>query len=57
MKKMIFIILLTTSCIKHDVNKLNANENIDFNKDYTLLQFKKLLDVYNDQNGYPDINN
>ena len=57
MKRMIFIILLITSCANHDVNRLNTNENIDFNKDYTLLQFKKLLDVYNDQNGYPDINN
>ena len=57
MKRMIFIILLITSCAHHDVNRLNTNENIDFNKDYTLLQFKKLLDVYNDQKGYPDINN
>ena len=57
MKRMIFLILLITSCANHDVNRLNTNENIDFNKDYTLLQFKKLLDVYNDQNEYPDINN
>ena len=57
MKRMIFIILLITSCANRDVNRLNTNENIDFNKDYTLLQFKKLLDVYNDQKGYPDINN
>ena len=38
---MIFIILLITSCANHDVNRLNTNENIDFNKDYTLLEFKK----------------
>ena len=57
MKRTIFTIFLITSCANHDVNKLNTNENIDFNKDYTLLQFKKLLDVYNDQKGYPDINN
>ena len=57
MKRLIFIIILTTSCVKHDVSKLNNNENIDFNKDYTVLEFQKLLDSYNDQKGYPDINN
>ena len=57
MKKLILIIILTTSCVKHDANKLNTNENIDFNKDYSVLEFKKLLDSYNNQKGYPDINN
>ena len=57
MKRLIFIIILTTSCIKHDVGKLNTNENIDFNKDYTVLEFQKLLDSYNVQKGYPDIDN
>ena len=57
MKRLIFIIILTTSCAKHDVSKLNTNENIDFNKDYTVLEFQKLLDSYNVQKGYPDINN
>ncbi len=57
MKRLIFIIILTTSCVKHDVSKLNTNENIDFNKDYTILEFQKLLDSYNDQKDYPDINN
>ena len=57
MKRLIFMIFLTTSCIKHDVSKLNTNENIDFNKDYSVLEFKKLLDSYNDRTGYPDIDN
>lgn len=57
MKRLIFIIILTTSCVKHDVGKLNTNENIDFNKDYTVLEFQKLLDSYNDQKAYPDIDN
>ena len=57
MKRLIFIIILTTSCVKHDANKLNTNENIDFNKDYSVLEFKKLLDSYNDQKDYPDIDN
>ena len=57
MKRLIFIIILTTSCVKHDVSKLNTNENIDFNKDYTVLEFQKLLDSYNDQKSYPDIDN
>ena len=57
MKRLIFIIILTTSCVKHDVSKLNTNENIDFNKDYSLLEFKKILDEYSDQKSYPDIDN
>ena len=57
MKKLIFIIFLTTSCIKNDVSKLNINENIDFNKDYSISEFKRILDSYNDQKDYPDINN
>ena len=57
MKRLIFIIILATSCVKHDINKLNTNENIDFNKDYTVLEFQKLLDIYNDQKTYPDIDN
>ena len=57
MKKLIFIIILTTSCAKHDINKLNTNENIDFNKDYSILEFKKHLDSYNDRKDYPDIDN
>ena len=54
---LLLFFLILTSCVKHDVSKLNTNENIDFNKDYTVLEFKKLLDTYNDQKGYPDINN
>ena len=57
MKRLIFIIILTTSCAKHDVSKLNTNENIDFNKDYTVLEFQKLLNSYNVQKGFPDIDN
>ena len=57
MKRLIFIIILTTSCAKHDVSKLNTNENIDFNKDYTVLEFQKLLDSYDEQNAYPNIDN
>ena len=57
MKKLIFIIILTTSCAKHNISKLNTNENIDFNKDYTVLEFQKLLDIYNDKKMYPDIDN
>ena len=57
MKRLIFIIILITSCAKHDVSKLNTNENIDFNKDYSLLEFKKILDVYSDRKSYPDIDN
>ena len=55
MKKLIFIIFLITSCTKQDISKLNSNKIIDFDKDYSFTEFKKLLDEYNDQKDYPDI--
>ena len=55
MKKLIFIIFLITSCAKQDISKLNSNKIIDFDKDYSFTEFKKLLDEYNDQKDYPDI--
>ena len=57
MKKMIFITLLTTSCASIDANRLNINKNIDFNKDYTVFEFKKILNIYSKLKPYPDINN
>ena len=54
---LLLFFLILTSCVKHDVSKLNTNENIDFNKDYTVLEFQKLLDSYNDKKGFPDIDN
>mgnify|MGYP007063457738 CR=1 FL=1 len=55
MKKLIFIIILITSCARQDLNESNYDKIIDSNKEYSLIEFKKLLDKYNDQKGYPNI--
>ena len=44
-----------TSCARQDLKESNIDETIDFNKDYSLIEFKKLLEIYNDQKGYPNI--
>ena len=47
MKRLIFIIILTTSCVKHDVSKLNTNENIDFNNvPDTLIVVPSVLEAH-----------
>ena len=56
MNKLIFIIVLLTSCVRQDLKESNIVETIDFNKNYSFIEFKKLLEIYNDQKGYPNIN-
>ena len=46
MKKLIFIIILITSCVRQDLKESNISENIDFNKNYSFIEFKKLLEIY-----------
>ena len=41
------------SCTKPDIDKVSTN--IDFNKDYSFSEFKKILDEYNEQRGFPKI--
>ena len=55
MKKLIFIIILITSCVRQDLKESDMDETIDFNKDYSFIEFKKLLKIYNDQKGYPNL--
>ena len=55
MKKLIFIIILITSCVRQDFKESNISENIDFNKNYSFIEFKKLLEIYNVQKEYPNI--
>ena len=55
MKKLIFIIILITSCVRQDLKESNISENIDFNKNYSFIEFKKLLEIYNAQKKYPNI--
>ena len=50
MKKIIFLIFLT-ACTSKNVN----NNILDFNMDLTFDEFKILLEEYDKNKGYPDI--
>ena len=54
MKRLILILFLLSSCTINN-NKLNVAEPINFDKDYSISEYKKLLDLYNDKKGYPNI--
>ena len=51
MKKIIFLIFLTTCTTEKNIN----NNILDFNMDLTFDEFKILLEEYNKKKGYPDI--
>ena len=51
MKKIIFLIFLTTCTTEKNIN----NNILDFNMDLTVDEFKVLLEEYNKKKGYPDI--
>ena len=51
MKKIIFLIFLTACTTEKNIN----NNNLDFNIDLTIDEFKVLLEEYNQKKGYPDI--
>jgi hypothetical protein len=50
MKKVIFLIFLSACTSKNIDNKI-----LDFNMDLTFDEFKILLEEYNQNKGYPDI--
>jgi hypothetical protein len=51
MKKFLFVLFLT-SCTS---NNFNNNKGLDLNMDITFDEFKVLLEDYNKNKGYPDI--
>ena len=51
MKKIIFLIFLTTCTSEKNIK----NNILDFNMDLTVDEFKVLLEEYNQKKGYPDI--
>ena len=59
MKKIILLMLLTSCSFNNTSNYLNSNlknELLDFNNDYSLTEFKNLLEKYNAREDYPEIN-
>ena len=58
----LFVFLFLVSCslnnTKDYLNKnLNtSNESLDFNKDYFIEEYEKILNEYNDRTDFPNIN-
>ena len=57
MKKILFIALFLTSCGNQNLKTSENYLNINFDRDYTLVEFKKILDIYNKKQSFPDIDN
>jgi len=59
MKKIILLILLTSCSFNNTSNYFNSNvkkELLDFDKDYSFIEFKSILEKYNARKDYPEIN-
>ena len=59
MKKIILLILLTSCSFNNTSNYWNKNLNkefLDFDKDYSYIEIKSILENYNARKAYPEIN-
>tara|TARA_B100000470_G_scaffold144310_1_gene111929 strand:+ start:433 stop:612 length:180 start_codon:yes stop_codon:yes gene_type:complete len=59
MKKIILLILLTSCSFNNKSNYWSNNlkkELLDFDKDYSFIEFKSILEKYNARKDYPEIN-
>ena len=59
MKKIILLILLTSCSFNNTSNYWSNNlkkELLDFDKDYSFIEFKSILEKYNARKDYPEIN-
>ena len=55
MKKFYILFLLLTACSFNNNDNLNK-EILDFNKEYSIKEYKAILEKYNAKTGYPKIN-
>ena len=53
--KKILLLLLLVSCSSQNLVDSSDNEVLNFNKELTFEEFKRLLVKYNEVNKYPDI--
>jgi len=56
MKKIIFILLLLSSCVNSNNNKVMLND-IDFDKNLSFEQFKNKVIEYGKNSDFPDLKN
>jgi|TARA_B100001996_G_C18480358_1_gene523525 hypothetical protein len=61
MKKLIILLLLTSCSFNNTGNfwteNLNSNDGkLDYNEDYTIEEYKKILKKYNAKAKYPTLN-
>ena len=60
MKKFYILFLLLTACsFNNTENYWNDNLNkeiLDFNKEYSIKEYRAILEKYNARTGYPKIN-
>ena len=58
----LFLFLSLLSCsLNNTRDNLNKNlnfykENLDYDKDYSIEEYEKILDAYNDRTDFPNIN-
>jgi len=55
MKKFIFLLIFVTSCSNYQVKADKDLDFVNFDQDYSLSDFKKILDAYNQKKDYPNI--
>ncbi len=55
--KMLVLLFILASCTSKNLSKSSIEKNLDFNKDYNLIEFKQLLKIYNDKKDFPNIDN
>ena len=59
MKQIILLLLLTSCSFNNTANYWNSKvekELLNFDKDYSFIEFKSILEKYNDKKPYPEIN-
>ena len=53
----LFLFLSLLSCSLNNTSDYwNKNENLDYDKDYSIEEYEKILKGYNDRTDFPNIN-
>ena len=53
----LFLFLSLVSCSLNNIGDyLNKNQKLDYNKNYSVEEYEKILKEYNDRTDFPNIN-